>query len=161
MFAIRDSGWIEKIIEDYGDYVFRLCYMYMKNRSDAEDIYQETFLKLYDCGKTFNDEKHCKAWLLKVAANKCRNALRFSLFHAHVELDEQLSAPPQTDSDHGLMAYVLKLPAKYRDVIYLYYYEEYPTLKIAELLKTSDAAVRTRLKRGREMLRNEVSFDEE
>ena len=161
MFAIRDSGWIEKIIEDYGDYVFRLCYMYMKNRSDAEDIYQETFLKLYDCGKTFNDEEHCKAWLLKVAANKCRNALRFSLFHAHVELDEQLSSPPQADSDHGLIAYVLKLPAKYRDVIYLYYYEGYPTLKIAELLNTSDAAVRTRLKRGREMLRNEVSFDEE
>ena len=161
MFAIRDSGWIEKIIEDYGDYVFRLCYMYMKNRSDAEDIYQETFLKLYDCGMTFNDEEHCKAWLLKVAANKCRNALRFSLFHAHAELDEQLSSAPQTDSDGGLMGYVLKLPAKYRDVIYLYYYEGYPTLKIAELLKTSDAAVRTRLKRAREMLRNEVSFDEE
>ena len=160
MFAIRDSGWIEKIIEDYGDTVFRLCYMCMKNRSDAEDIYQETFLKLYDCDKTFNDEEHCKAWLLKVAANKCKNALRFSLFHAHVELNEQLSSAPM-DTDYGLMNYVLKLPAKYRDVIYLYYYEGYPTAKIAELLKTNDAAIRTRLKRGRDLLKSEVSFDEE
>ena len=161
MFAVRDSGRIEKIIEDHGDYVFRLCYMYMKNRSDAEDIYQETFLKLYDCDMSFNDEEHCKAWLLKVAANKCKNALRFTLFHSHAEMDDSLFAAPEKEKEYGLMTYVMNLPAKYRDVIYLYYYEGYPTKVIADLLKTNDAAIRTRLKRGREILKSEVKLDEE
>ncbi len=154
--------------EEYADMVFRLAFHYLGNKMDAEDVTQNVLVKLYQRGKPFDSQAHVRNWLVRVTVNECK-----SLFRAgwrHTESLEELggaSAPPVTlydpfghgtsaPEEGGTLAAVMRLPAKYRVVIYLYYYEEYDTREIAELLHIPSATVRTRLARGRERLKQDL-----
>lgn len=136
----------------YRDDVYRLAVSYTKNAQEAEDICQNVFLKLMEQDDLTPGKE--KAWLMQVTVNECRSLLRSAWWKKSVPLDETIPAPAY-QTDETVQA-VLKLPPKYRVVIYLYYYEGYTTAEIGKLLKKPVSTVTTRLSRGREMLRGKL-----
>lgn len=146
------------LFRQYGDDVFRLAYSYLGNRADGEDVCQSVFLKLAE-GKTALLPGREKAWLLTCAANLCKSQLR-SFWRRNVgELDENV--PFKDESARELWDAVMTLPPKYRAVIHLYYWEGYGQGEIADILHISRTAVQTRMARGRDMLKKELSDDEQ
>lgn len=145
---------IENTVEKYSNMLFKLCFAMLRNNTDAEDAVSEVFVKYLTNKKAFDDEEHKKAWLIRVAANTCKDMLRFYKIRNHINLDD-ISAYCKTDNDTNIVTDLLKLPVKYRTVLYLYYIEGYKTAEISEMLSVSGAAVRKRLQYGREMLKLE------
>lgn len=142
---------LERCIGLYHGTVYRLAYSYTRNAADAEDIVQEAFLRLYRFKGEFSADENCKAWLLRVTVNLSKNLLRSGWFTKREELSEDI---PSADSeDLGLIESVMSLPPKYRSTIHLYYYEGYSVKEIADMLGITATAVTTRLKRGRERLK--------
>lgn len=144
-------------VEQYGDMVFRLAYSYLKNRADAEDVMQETLLKLYVEPKDFESAEHEKRWLLHVAANECKKLLRSPWRRRTDPLDEAAEAaafdrPAQSE----LFRQVMALPPKYRAAVYLYYYEGYSVKETGELLGAKASTVQTWLMRARGQLKNKL-----
>lgn len=136
----------------YRDDVYRLAVSYTKNAQEAEDICQNVFLKLMEQEDLTPGKE--KAWLMQVTVNECRSLLRSAWWRKSVPLDETIPAPAYR-GDETVQA-VLKLPPKYRVVIYLYYYEGYTAAEIGKLLKKPVSTVTTRLSRGRELLRKKL-----
>lgn len=149
-------------LERYADAVYRAAFVYLRSRPDAEDAVQDVFLQFYRHDKPFNDAAHLKAWLLRVTANRCKSLLR-SPWHRRICVAEPPAAAAVEDKDRrALVQAVLALPPKYRDAVYLYYYEGYATAEIAQILREKEATVRTRLARGRALLKTRlegVDFD--
>lgn len=153
---LRTDDCISQIISRHADMVFRLCIVYLKNRADAEDAFQDVFLKMFEKRPSFNDEEHLKAWLIRCTINHCKNVLGSFWHRNRACLDDALTAVSSKE-DKEIIEYVMQLPATYRSVIYLHYFEGYPSKEIASILKTKDATVRTQLKRGRELFENEFN----
>jgi len=148
---------LTRLFQDYGDDVYRLAYSYLGSRPDAEDVCQTVFLKIAE-GRGAPAPGREKAWLLTCAANACKNHLR-SFWRRQVgELDE--SVPFQESRDREVHRAVMSLPAKYRAVVHLYYFEGYDQGEIGEILHLTRTAVQTRMSRARTMLRKELSEDE-
>jgi RNA polymerase sigma-70 factor (ECF subfamily) len=139
----------ERIYNAYSPAVYRLGVLYLRDKGAAEDITQDCFLKLF-VKKDFASDDHIRAWLLTVARNLCINALKKN--KRFVPLDDYLPAPEPVSK--AVMEELYKLNSEDRAAIYLFYYEDYPTKEIAKMLKTTDAAVRARLKRARAELRD-------
>lgn len=151
--SLRTDEEIEEIYNRHVDTIYRVCFSFMKNEADTEDIVQETFLKLITSKKQFQSESHEKAWLIVTACNACKDALKH--WRRKVEnIDDypSLEAAVPFKEDSMLNA-VLSLPVKYKDVVYLYYYEGYHTSEIAKILHCSDSTVRNRLSRARNFLK--------
>lgn len=137
----------------YIDTVYRVALNYIKSRADAEDITQDVFVKLLQTHKQFDDDVHVKSWLIRVTVNACKNLVR-SKWWKRKQLEEHAVAPAfQTPEQSELYCAVMELPKKYRVPIYLYYYEDYSTKEIAEILQLPKNTVCTQLKRGRELLK--------
>ena len=152
-----DRENIADLYRQYGDDVFRLALSYLGSRPDAEDICQTVFLKLAAGNVTLLPGRE-KAWLLTCTANACKNHLK-SFWRRNVgELEE--SIPFRTQEERGLYEAVMALPAKYRAVIHLYYFEGYDQGEIGDILHISRTAVQTRMSRARAMLKKELSDDE-
>ncbi len=159
---LRAGGDLAEIYNRNVDTVYRVCYSFMKNRQAAEDMVQETFLKLISVGAKFQSPQHERAWLIVTASNLCKNAL--SHWTSRLEsIDEhgELQAPPE-EPDAVLEA-IMALPVNYKTPVYMYYYEGYATREIAGLLHCPHATVRTRLARARKMLKKMLGgeFDAE
>lgn len=141
----------------YIDMVYRVALNGCKNKYDADDIVQETFLKLLKCKKQFESDEHVRNWLLRVAVNEC-NSMWNSSWHKKVvlkdEQDEKLVFETQEQSD--LYELVMQMSPKYRQVIYLYYFEEFSVREVASILKISETAVQTRLQRARNKLKEQL-----
>lgn len=145
---------VEEVFQEYGNMLFRIAFVMMKNAFDAEDVVQDTLIKYMEHvekGKTFETEEHRKAWLIRVDVNLCKNRLRFYKNHPKIGV-EQLSRYYEEKEDTRLMDSLLLLPANYREVLLLHYVEGYQGKEIAQMLKLSESAVRKRLERGREKL---------
>jgi len=153
---LRTDSCVSEIISKYANLVFRLCIVYLKNQADAEDAFQDIFIKLYEKNPKFNDEEHIKAWLIKCTTNHCKNILGSYWNRFRVSMDN-VELPIEDKEDDELVKFVMKLPFKYKAVIYLYYYEGYNSLEISEILNVKEATVRTQLKRGRELLKKDLS----
>lgn len=133
--------------------VYRVCYTYMQNRFDAEDCTEDVFVKVLTGKYTFRDVDHEAAWLTVVAMNLCRDKLKARRRHAEVSLDD---VGDIADEDPGIdetLREVMRLPLKYKDVVYMYYYMGYPTDRIAAELYKPASTVRNHLREAREMLR--------
>lgn len=139
------------LLYEYSDTVTRLCIIHTGNVYDAEDCYQNVFFKLYKELKK-GELPNPKAWLLRVTVNECRSLLRYRLRRSHVSLDD-VSDVPSPEEDKELWRLVMSMPSKYRDVIYLHYYEELTLEEVAEITKTKLNTVKSRLKRGKEKLK--------
>ena len=100
--SARPADDLEKTIEKYGDMLYRLCFIMLKNESDAEDAVQETVIKLYQKSPAFRDEEHEKAWLIRVATNQCRDMLRFRTRHPQID-EEQLEKIGCEESESGIL----------------------------------------------------------
>ncbi|MFT4146138.1 MAG: sigma-70 family RNA polymerase sigma factor [Mobilitalea sp.] len=151
-------------IDKFRDVVYRVTLNYCKSRYDAEDVLQNTFLKLLKTDTEFKDEEHIRRWLIRVAVNECKN-LFASFWRRNVgsleTLEGELVFTKQEESD--LFEVVMKLPKKYRVVVHLFYYEGYATAEIAQILHIKETTVRTQLVRARKSLKEqlkEVWFDE-
>ena len=145
----------EEIIEIYNrhvDTVYRVCYSFMKNKPETEDMVQETFLHLIASGKQFENERHEKAWLIVTASNLCKDSLK-KWWRKNENIDDHADIiPDMTQADQDVLNAILSLSNKYKCVVYLYYYEGYTTEEIAQYLKCSSATVRSRLTRARKQL---------
>ena len=149
---------IERIVNQYSNTLFRLCFTILCNNSDAEDAVSDTFLKFITKSSGFCEEEHEKAWLIKVATNICLDMRRFNKKHQYINFDD-LSEYCKTESDNEILEEVLRLPEKYRLVIHLYYIEGYKTEEISKILSISPAAVRKRLQYGREKLKFQYDYE--
>ena len=136
----------ERLVQTYSDLILRLAYTYLKSTHDAEDICQNIFLKLLTGGQTFDSPAHEKAWIIRATANACKDSLRAAT-----------PAPAAPDSD--VLDAVMALPRKYREAVYLHYYEGYSVREIASLLGQSESAVSAHLSRGRKSLRTTLGGD--
>ena len=156
-----ESGTGENVkiaIEKYGDMLFRICFVMLGNRYDAEDAVQDTFIRYIRKRTAYESEDHEKAWLIRVATNRCRDLLRFRFRHATLELDS--ISDHSTAMEEGEMIEALfRLPPKLKSVMYLYYVEGYRVDEIAEIISRTTSAVKMRLKKGREELKKEY-FEE-
>ena len=142
----------EQTVRKYAQNVSSACMMRLQNWADAEDCFQNTFIKLYQKSPDFEDENHLKAWLLRVAINECKNLLRDS--RRHLSLDAALQLPaPSAEDDADLSWALMKLDPDYREVIYLYYVEQMKVREIADVLGKNPNTVKTLLHRGREKLK--------
>lgn len=142
----------EAIYERNADTVYRICFSYMKNKSDAEDAVQDTFVNLIKKNMKFENYNHEKAWLIVTAGNICKNKLKsWKRKVENIEDYNCISSKENEDIDETLK-FVLNLPAKYKMAIYLYYYEGYTTIEISKITGVKESSVRSQLKRGREML---------
>ena len=130
---MRSEQEVNRAIEQYSDMVRRLCLIHLKNDADTEDIFQTVFLKYALSSAAFESDEHEKAWLIRVTINACKDLLK-SLFHRRtVPLDEILEQPAEMREDHKeVLEAVLSLPQKYREVVYLHYYEGYTAPEIGK-----------------------------
>lgn len=147
-----------RAVEIYGDMVRRLCVLHLKNRQDTEDVFQTVFLKYLLHDAPFASKEHEKAWLVRVTVNACRDVLRsfFRKSSVPLELAEELSAE---EEDREVLRAVLELPPKYKDAVYLHYYEGYSAAEIGKILQKRENTVYTWLARGREILRQRLGGD--
>ena len=146
----------------YRSMVYRLAFNCMGNRFDADDVTQETFLRIYRYKKPFANEEHKKAFLIRVTINLCKDMQKSAWFRKHRVQDKEVSVNQSTDeSENVLREHILKLKPKYRAVIFLFYYEEYSTAEIAKILKISETAVTTSLNRARNQLHSYLTINEE
>lgn len=145
---------VQELIERYQGNLFVAAFQICKNREDAEDVVQDTFLQYHLSKKEYESEEHIRAWLLRVAINKAKNVnLTFWRRNKQSLEDYMEDLTFETKEDSDLFEAVLALPEKYRMVIHLFYYEDYSVKEIAGVLKVSESNVKVRLSRGREMLR--------
>lgn len=159
---MRSEEEINTAIEQYADTVKRICIVHLKNHADTEDIFQTVFLKYALSSAVFENTEHEKAWFIRVTINACRDLLRSFFRSRTVPLDvlADQEAPSFADNREVLEA-VLSLPAKYRDVVYLHYYEGYTAPQIEEILGKKTNTVYTLLTRAREQLRRLLGGDED
>lgn len=143
---------MERIYDKYHESVYRLAFAYCKNRSDAEDITSEVMLKRFASRKTFETESYETAWMMRVTINLAKDLLRSFRYRFTVPLEDAVlifESPEESEVYRAVMA----LPAKYRSVIHLYYYEDYSVAEIARVVGRSETAVQTQLYRARKLLR--------
>lgn len=152
---------ITTALEKYSDMVYRICFMYLKSKEEAEDAFQDIFLRYIQAKLDFASDEHEKAWLCKVSFNRCKDILKS--FRFRIASLESIPEPIYENTDDGaVLEAVLQLPAKYKDVIYLHYYEGYTAAQIAEILKSRENTIYSQLSRGRQILKERLGdgFDD-
>lgn len=152
-----DSANYEQIVRKNIDTIYRIAISYTKAQADADDIVQQTFMKLLTKKVLFTDEEHIKRWLIRVCINEC-NSLFSSFWRKNVDSIDAMMTEPKfmVQESRDLYEAIKVLPPKCGVVIYLFYYEGYSSKEIAEILHIKEATVRTRLTRARKMLRTEL-----
>ena len=147
----------ERLINKYADGIYRIAIHACRSREDAEDLTQEAFLKLWRCPHVFPTDEEAKRWLIRVTINAARNLLRHWGKKEMVPLQELYQEPALMQKDFLYLYQALgRLTLKYRQVLYLYYFEEYPVREIAAILHRSETAVQTQLMRARQKLKKEL-----
>lgn len=148
---------LERAMERHGDAVMRLCYVYMKQKADAEDIFQTVFCRYLTTDTVFASEEHERAWLLRVTANLCKDTLGSYFRRNTVSLDV-LEEDYALEDERGreVRSAVLQLPEKYRVPVYLHYFEGYTAAEIGQMLGRAENTIYTWLARGRKQLKCEL-----
>lgn len=147
------------LAETYADAILRLSYAYLKNTQDAQDICQTVFVKLLTEPREFESESHERAYLLRMAANACKDLLKSPWRKRTCGLEACAQLPAPEAEEVSVLAAVNSLPAHYRAVIHLFYYEGYQASEIGKILGVPTATVHTRLARGRAKLREQLGGD--
>lgn len=145
---------IKEMIEKYSDMVYRIALTRCGCIENAEDIFQEVFIKLSQKMPNFENEEHEKAWLIRVTINLTKNVSNSSWNKKVITLDENITFETKEESD--VFSLVCELPQNYRTVIYLSYYEGYKIKEIAKLMKTKEGTVKTWAFRAREILKQKI-----
>lgn len=149
---MTDAEIITRDVHEYGDTLYRICLLMLKNHADAEDAVQETFIKYMQKDPVFTGSEHKKAWLITVSANKCRDMLR-KRGRTVDESEEILKNIAVDEESSGILEALLELPEKFRIVMTLHYVEEYKVEEIARIIGKTSSAVKMRLQKGRALLK--------
>ena len=144
---------IENLVEEYSNMLFKICMVILCNEQDAQDVLQDTFCRYIEKAIEFRDKEHEKAWLIKVATNRCRDIHRQRMRHPCTDIEEVTAYCEMPEQSEALEALV-RLPDKLKIVIYLHYVEGYKSAEIAQMLGISVQAVKKRMQRGREEMRS-------
>lgn len=149
---------IEDMVKRYGNMIFRLALVKMKQKESADDIFQEVFVRLIKLRNRLENCEHEKAWMIKTTLNCCKDMWKSAWVRRVVYegLDSANADNNMIEKDDGIYTLVLKLPDKYRVIVHLYYYEEFNIKEIGDMLKMNSNTVSTRLKRAREILKKEL-----
>ena len=146
-----------QICTKYGDRLYAAAFNILRQKEDAEDTVQEALLRLYRTDKDFESEEHIKAWLIRVTVNIAKSTYTSFWHRNRVSYEEYMDEIPfDNEADRDLMEVVLSLPAKYRIIVHLYYYEGYKTREIADILNLSENTVKTRLVHSRRILKTKL-----
>lgn len=154
---MKSAEDLNRAMETYADMVRRICFVHLKNRYDSEDVFQNVYMKYLLHEGSFDSIEHEKAWFARVTINACTDWLRYFSRRKWLPLevvDEEKGSLDDTSAE--LLETVLSLPEKYRNVIYLYYYEEYSAVEIAKILGKKENTIYTWLSRAKEILRNKL-----
>lgn len=151
---------LEPIMDTYGDAILRMCYIYLRDYQLAEDITQETFIRVYQHCDLFSGKSSLKTWITQIAINLCKNEMR-TKWWKNCDRAERMEPVQEAPYDDRLNRQVIageiaRLPKKYREVILLYYYQELTIPEIAEISGERKSAIKTRLSRARAMLKPEL-----
>lgn len=153
---LRTDKEIKEIYERHRQTVYRVCFAYMKNSEDAADAVQETFIRLIRKAPAFENTEHEKAWIIRTASNICKDELKH-WWRKHDDLDnyKETESTEKTEIDDVIMA-VMDLPDKYKTVVYLYYYEGYTSVEIADILGKPKSTIRNYLHEARKILKERL-----
>lgn len=147
---------VERAIETYGDMVTKICIMNLRNTDDAKDCFQDVFIKYYHCFDEFESDEHLKAWFIRVTMNTCKDYRR-KYYKKTIDIDEVVINYQKEEM--VLLPILLTLPQKYKNILYLHYYEGYKINEIAHILHINENTVKSRLKRGRQLLKKQLGDD--
>lgn len=154
---LRTDQGFEAFYNRHWQYLYRLCFTYMKSQADTEDCVEDVFVKVLNGDIEFNDEVHERKWLTVTAINLCKDRLKSYSRKNVRSLDDEampeIAAPDSEDHSDVLQA-VMELPEKYKDVILLYYYDGYSTDEMAKMLGRPPSTIRNQLRDARNLLKN-------
>ena len=154
---MKSTEDVNRVMEAYADMVRRICFVHLKNRHDTEDVFQNVYMKYLLYEGSFESIEHEKAWFVRVTINACTDWLRALSRRKWVSLGvlaEECVMPG--DPSKEVLEAVLRLPEKYRDVIYLFYYEGYTAVEIARILGKKENTIYTWLSRAKDILREQL-----
>lgn len=158
---MRNEQEVNRAIDLYADTVKRICVLHMQNSSDIEDIFQEVFLKYALSVVSFESEEHEKAWIIRVTINQCKDWMRHIFRRQTVSIDDVITLPSEQNEDYSeVLEAVLCLPKKYKDVVYLHYFEGYSAIEIGKMLNKNTNTVYTLLARAKSKLKEKLGGDE-
>ena len=146
---------LEQAYEKYADMLYRLALSHLKNPHDAEDTVQDVFIKYMNHFSILKDEEHERAWLIRTTVNRCYDLLKYNSKRNHMALDEVNEIAAEEKLHTEIFQILEKLPAKNKTVIILHYLEGFSIEEIARMLHLSTSAVKMRLSRGREQMKEE------
>lgn len=164
---MQNNEIIEKLIELYGNDVLRIANAYTRNPNISEDLFQEVFLKVSKNIHKFRRESSEKTWIIRITINTCTDYLKsawnkkvISIENNTIEEKDNSLQDNITKKEESskILAEILNLPVKYKEVILLYYYQNFSTVEISKILKMPESSIRTRLKRAREILKEKLSI---
>jgi RNA polymerase sigma-70 factor (ECF subfamily) len=158
---------IDQLMQEYSDDILHLVYTYVKNRTTAEDLTQEVFLKCYEKLNQFNQLATLKTWVYRIASNHCKDYLRSWHYRKITLSDKILDYIPSkskqveeeiiANSEENILTNaVMNLPLKYREVVFLHYYEELSLAEISKITTVNINTIKTRLKRAKELLKDKM-----
>ena len=153
---LRTDKEIAELYERHKEAVYRVCFAYMKNAMDTEDVVQDVFCKLIKSGAAFENAEHEKAWLIRTATNLCKNALRY-WWRKRESLEDYENLQNNSGFEiDDVFNVVMSLPDKYKTVIYLYYYEGYDSVEISKILQKPQSTIRYHINEARKILREKL-----
>lgn len=152
----KSAPEINRILATYGNMLYRTAYVLLGNPHDVQDTLQEVLLRYMEKAPDFSSENHEKAWLLRVTSNCCKDCLRFRKRHSHINL-EHIQECIAAQEDRQVLQELYALPAKWKTVLVLHYFEGYPVREIAKITGLSESAVKKRLQRARQALKVELT----
>lgn len=145
---------VQELFEKYRNNLYAVAFNICKNAEDAEDVVQDTFIQYHQSQKEYDSEQHIRAWLIRVAINKAKNMNLAFWRRNKVPLEDYMETLVfETPESENLFEAAMRLPEKYRIAIHLFYYEDYSVREIADILKISESNAKTRLSRGRCLLK--------
>lgn len=155
---LAEREMADDVVARYGAMVYRLAYARLQNRHDADDIFQEVFLRYVRRGPVFASEEHGKAWFLRTTINCCKNFWMSAWRRRTTALTTETEAVLVYDTEEtaALAQALAELPVKYRTVLHLYYYEGLTAEEIGRLQRVPAGTVRMQLSRGRKLLREKL-----
>lgn len=156
---MRSDDEIKRAIDLYADTVKKLCMVHLKNEADTEDIFQTVFLKYFQSDIIFENDDHEKAWIIRVTINACKDLLKSFFRSKTVSVENYLNQQIEIDTtleNRMILEIVLSLPDKYKNVVYLHYYEGYTAVEISRILNKNVNTIYTLLSRSKKILKEKL-----
>lgn len=161
LFSIGDSAVdVAEVYDRYADMLYRLALTHLGNGEDAEDAVHDVFAKFISASPSFRDSEHEKAWFIRVTVNRCHDIYRRNSKRNHLPLEEAENIAHMHEDESETVKLVHSLPEKYRSVIILHYLEGYSVEETAKILSLTVSAVKMRLSRGRDYMKELIRKEE-